>query len=196
MFKNLLGKSKVILIAAIIILASRWIDGISEGKNNQGINNAPTENTDRKISTNPNNSNEPLAVYTQSPSNGMKKEDFNISYATSLETGATESLREKYSRNYKNASGEDIEPSSLEVISRSAITEISGKSIIIVTTKIRVLSSESWKPQGMFVRLVMLDGRTLHQVTCVGTGPSDFNVWSGTCGEKIQQSFGIVRPNL
>lgn len=195
MFKKLLGRTKVIVIAVTIIFAFRWIGGLLESNDNAGGNSAPIDNADRRISIDYNQSSEPLAVYVQAPSNGMTEKDFNISYASSLEIGATESLREKYSRNYKDASGKEIDPSSLNVDSRSVITEVNGKRIIVITTRISVFSSPTWKPQGMFVKVVMLDEKTLHQVACAGTGSSDFNIWSGTCGEKIKQSFGISLPN-
>jgi hypothetical protein len=108
-----------------------------------------------------------------------------------LEDWASNSIREKFVRNYAAAGGKALNGNSVQVESRAALLNIDSAAIISVVTRIWVLDAGNRSQRGMFVKVVRLRDDVLHQVTCISDGAEDFNIWSGACGSKIQDSLQV-----
>lgn len=129
----------------------------------------------------------PVLVYTTVQSaEGVKEADLTQEGLKNLEDWVTKTILKKSKDKYTEM-GYDPKDFNPNVTANSVYVNAGGKKLAII----KVDMDNSMKS----VTVMGIKGDELHRVACIRGSNHDIPVWSGECGNKIEEVFGVsVRP--
>lgn len=137
--------------------------------------------------------NSVTAVSTLQETGGATEADFDLPSLKRIEKfvvdASVKSSRETYA-----ATGNDVSKFNPHVVSDSQFVNVQGKKLGIIKLSIYASKSDQ-KSTAKIVRVMGFTQKGVETVGCMRSGDEVIPVWSGVCGDKIREVFG-VRVNL
>ena len=129
----------------------------------------------------------PVIVYTTVQSAmGVTEADLDQEGLTNLENWVVETILQK-SRNKFAEMGYEAKDFKPRIVAKSVYVIAGGKKLAVI--KVDIDSSMR------SVTIMGIKGNELHRVGCIRGSNHDIPLWSGECGNKIEEVFGVsVRP--
>jgi len=130
----------------------------------------------------PNESRPVSAFVTVQDSEGVTEADFNQETLKNLEDWIVATTRTKVKNSYAEQ-GLDPKNVNPQIASSAVYVVAGGKKLIVV--KIGIDDSVR------MVSVMGVIGNEMHRVNCVRDSNQDIPVWSGVCGSKVKEVFGV-----
>lgn len=123
-----------------------------------------------------------IAMSTVQSAEGVTDMDLDQAGLKNLETWTVNKIIEKSKSKYAEM-GYDPNTFNPKIDANSVYVSVSGKKLAVI--KINMDNSVR------SVTIVGIKGNELHRVNCMRNSNHDIPVWSGECGNKIQEVFGV-----
>ena len=127
-----------------------------------------------------------MAFTTIQSAEGVKKTDLDQDVLTNLETWIVETTLKKGRNKYAEMgyNPNDFKP---KVVANSVYVTAGGKKLAII----KVNMDNSIRS----VTIMGIKGNEFHRVGCIRDSNHDIPVWSGVCGNKVREVFGVsIQP--
>ncbi len=123
-----------------------------------------------------------IATITIQNSEGITEFDFNQSLLDTFESWTIETLIKKGKRSYAD-NGYDPDNYDPDIDTNSVYIDANGKRLAVIKININ-----------NFVRMVVIIGikkDQIYRVNCLRNSNHDIPLWSGNCGDKVLEAFGV-----
>lgn len=127
-----------------------------------------------------------MAFTTIQSAEGVTEADLDQAGLKNFETWLVEKMLQKGRNEYAEMgyNPKDFKP---KVIANSVYVIVGGKKLAII--KVNMDNSMRW------VTIMGIKGNELHRVSCIRNSNHDIPVWSGECGNKVNEVFGVsIQP--
>lgn len=124
-----------------------------------------------------------VAMVTVQSAQGVTNADLDQTGLKNLETWVVNTIIKKSKSKYAEL-GHDPNSFNPKVEASSVYVTINGKKLAIIKV------NENNSVRG--VTIMGIKGDELHRVNCIRYSNHDIPVWSGECGKKIQEVFGVA----
>lgn len=124
-----------------------------------------------------------VATITTQSAEGFTDADLDQTSLKNIETWIVDTMIKKGKSSYAEL-GYDSNDFNPKVDANSVYLTVKGKKLAVI--KINMDNSVR------SVTIMGIKGTELHRVTCIRNSNHDIPVWSGECGKKIQEVFGVA----
>ena len=124
-----------------------------------------------------------VAMITVQSAEGFTDADLDQTGLKNLETWVVNTMIKKSKSKYAEL-GYDPNSFNPKVEANSVYVTVNGKKLAVI----KVNMDNSVRS----VTIMGIKGTELHRVTCIRNSNHDIPVWSGECGKKIQEVFGVA----
>lgn len=124
-----------------------------------------------------------IVISSVQSAEGVTDADLDLVTLKILETWTVNTILEKGKSKYAEL-GYDPNTFNPEIDANSVYVSVSGKKLAVIRINIGNLIRA--------VTIMGIKGNELHRVGCMRSSNHDIPVWSGECGNKIQEVFGVT----
>lgn len=127
-----------------------------------------------------------MAFTTIQSAEGVKEADLDQAALKNLETWSIETILQK-GRNKFTEMGHNPEEFKPNIVASSVYVTAGGKKLAVI----KIAINNSMRS----VTILSIKGNELHRVSCLRASNHDIPVWSGECGNKVSEVFGVsIQP--
>lgn len=148
---------------------------------------SPTGVSRTSVPVSPPSDMKPVMAYTTIQSaEGVREADLDQTALKNLETWIVETILQKGRKKFTEMgyNPKDYKP---HVVANSVYVTAGGKKLAVI----KIAIDNSMRS----VTILGIKGKELHRVSCLRASNHDIPVWSGKCGSKVSETFGVsIQP--